>query len=125
MNYNPYIYNNGYYPQQNIPQMGGFQQNQIPFVLINGVDEAKRYIPNINSTVYLRDTNSSLLFEKTCDSQGRTIMRTFELKEMNLDQDNKPVAKPEMATKQDLVDLANGIANRFSDLEKLIGGKNE
>lgn len=114
--FNPNMYNPGY--QQQV-------SNTIPFILINGVDEAKRYIPNLNSTVYLRDTNSSLLFEKTCDSQGRTIMRTFELKEMNLDQDNKPVAKPEVATKQDLLDLANGIGTRFSNLEKLIGGNHE
>lgn len=85
------------------------QNNTLPLLLVNGIDEARRYLVNINSTIYLRDTNSNLIFEKTCDSQGRTIMRTFEMKEVNINEQNQVVDKPQVAYKKDLDELYSKI----------------
>lgn len=109
---NPMFQGNNNNPSMNT------SNNSLPFILINSPDEARRYIPNLNSTVYLKDTNSSLLFEKTCDSQGKTTLRVFELKEMDLGSDNKAVAKPQMATMNDLEKLSNDLNAKLEELKK-------
>ena len=69
------------------------QPTYTPLVFVNGVEGAKAYIVQPNSTIYLRDSDSDKLFIKYCDAQGRSTLRTYALVELD-EQGNKKVAAP-------------------------------
>ena len=92
MNYfNPYQqYNYNQYTQQ--------QTNYLPLTFISGIEGAKAFIVAPNQTVYLKDSDSNILYEKKADAQGRYSLTAFELKPIN------DVSKPQgdFATTNDL-----------------------
>ena len=93
--YNPYAPSysgNSHYQTQNNNMMAQ-QPTYTPLVFVNGVEGAKAYIVQPNSTIYLRDSDSDKLFIKYCDAQGRSTLRTYALVELD-EQGNKKVAAP-------------------------------
>lgn len=85
MNYNPYNqypYNNYQYQQQ--PQMTQPQTTYLPLTFVNGIEGAKAFIVGANQVVYLKDSDSNLMFEKRADSQGKYTLIAYELKSIEL-----------------------------------------
>lgn len=74
------------------------QTNYLPLTFISGIEGAKAFIVAPNQTVYLKDSDSNILYEKKADAQGRYSLTAFELKPIN------DVTKPEgtYATTSDL-----------------------
>ena len=96
MNYNnPYFnpYNQYPYSQPQQPQT-----NYLPLTFISGIEGAKAFIVAPNQTVYLKDSDSNILYEKKADAQGRYSLTAFELKPIS------DVTKPQgdFATTNDL-----------------------
>lgn len=75
MNYNSF----GYTPQQN--------PTYTPLVFVNGIEGAKTYIiSGFNQIVYLKDTESDLMFIKSSDAMGKLYLKAYKLNEVNLDE---------------------------------------
>lgn len=100
------------------PQMQQAQTNYLPLTFVSGIEGAKAFIVPANSIIYLKDSESNLLFEKKADAQGKYTMTAFELKQVDLNNPNKnnDVQQPqvEYLTKKDLKDYAT-----FEDINKL------
>ena len=134
MNYNN-PYNNPYYnpyqqypytqgntqqfqmPQQ--PQAQVQQTNYLPLTFVNGIEGAKAFIVNPNQVIYLKDSDSNLLFEKKADSQGKYTITVFELKQVDY---SRPVQKPvetpiNYATIDDLTKLLVRLENMINELK--------
>ena len=119
-NYNSYGYGgnygyNNYYNQAPV-QPTQTQQNQptyTPLTFVNGIEGAKAYIIPINSTIYLRDSDSDKIFIKSSDSQGRLTLRTYRLIE-----DNNEIPSNSFATRDELRTLEDKIAKLQSMLEE-------
>ena len=80
--YNPYNqYPYAVYPQQPQPQQ---QTNYLPLTFVNGIEGAKAFIVGANQTVYLKDSDSNILFEKKADNQGKYSITAYELKQIDI-----------------------------------------
>lgn len=125
-NYNQYGYGNygynNYYPnQQQASQPQVQQPTYTPLTFVNGTEGAKAYIIPINSTIYLRDSDSDKIFIKSSDSQGRLTLRTYRLIE-----DNNEIPSNSFATRDELRNLEEKIAKLQSMLEeKKVSEKHE
>ncbi len=67
----------------------GYNQNMnyTPLIFVNGLDGAKSYIiSGFNQIVYLKDTESDLLFIKSSDAMGKLYLKAYKLNEVNLDE---------------------------------------
>lgn len=86
---NPYGGNNFYQPAY--PNYSNqYQQPAKPsviFALVNGIDDAKAYILQPNQTAYLKDNNSTFLYEKRADQQGRYTLETYDLVKLDKNED--------------------------------------
>ncbi len=119
-NYNSYGYGgnygyNNYYNQAPV-QPTQTQQNQptyTPLTFVNGIEGAKAYIIPINSTIYLRDSDSDKIFIKSSDSQGRLTLRTYRLIE-----DSNEIPSNSFATRDELRTLEDKIAKLQNMLEE-------
>lgn len=104
-------------PQQ--PQLQQPQTNYLPLTFVSGIEGAKAFIVPANSVIYLKDSESNLLFEKKADSQGKYTMTAFELKQVdpsNPNKNNSNAQQPNVdyLTKKDLKDYAT-----LEDINKL------
>ena len=136
-------YNNPYYnpyqqypytmqPQQPQQQYHQPQQtNYLPLTFVNGIEGAKAFIVGANQVVYLKDSDSNILFEKKADYQGKYTLNAFELKNIDINNIGKPVVvEPnlEVVTKNDLNALETVFVERMnnlsSQLEKLVKTQN-
>ena len=126
MNYNnPYFnpYQAYPYTQQQYQQPQAQQQtNYLPLTFINGIEGAKAFIVAPNQTVYLKDSDSNILYEKKADAQGRYTLSAFELKaiEMNPPSNNPAPTKTEYATTSDLNALKSFFIEQVSILSSEI-----
>lgn len=118
-NYNNYGYGGyGYYnpgPQTQSQQ----QASYIPLTFVNGIEGAKAYIVSPNSTIYLRDSDSDKIYIKSSDAQGRLMMRTYRLVEVN-DRDDKQMTQ-EFATRDELKEIRDKIDEIQSKLKEKDG----
>ena len=118
-NYNNYGYGGyGYYnpgPQTQSQQ----QASYIPLTFVNGIEGAKAYIVSPNSTIYLRDSDSDKIYIKSSDAQGRLMMRTYRLVEVN-DRDDKQITQ-EFATRDELKEIRDKIDEIQSKLKEKDG----
>lgn len=82
-NNNPYIYGNPYYQMpsyyNNHYQQQPQQTNYMPLTFVNGIEGAKAFIVPANSVVYLKDSDSTILFEKKADQQGKYTLLAYNL----------------------------------------------
>lgn len=141
MNYNnPYYNPYQQYPYTMQPQQPQQQQyhqpqpqqtNYLPLTFVNGIEGAKAFIVGANQVVYLKDSDSNILFEKKADYQGKYTLNAFELKNIDINNIGKPVVvEPnlEVVTKNDLNALETVFVERMnnlsSQLEKLVKTQN-
>jgi hypothetical protein len=106
MNYYP-----NYYPTYH---------NQPSYAVVNGIDDAKSFIVNPNCTVFLRDANSNMCFEKWADAQGRYNMKVYNLVEVE--------TNSEYVKQADLRKLEESVNSKFDAITtmlKNLGGNNE
>lgn len=124
MNYNPYnqyqfnpYANNISYPQYQQAQQQ--QTNYLPLTFVNGIEGAKAFIVGANQTVYLKDSDSNVLFEKRADSQGKYSILAYELKQIDLNNVGKPIAQVEYVTVADFKSLENKLKRLSNKIDKL------
>ena len=123
MNYNnPYFNPYQAYPYTQPTQTQQTQTNYLQLTFINGIEGAKAFIVAPNQTIYLKDSDSNILYEKKADAQGRYTLTAFELKPVEI---NTPQAPPTTtyATTNDLNALKSVFMEQMSvissQLEKL------
>ena len=128
--YNPYQqypYTNGYGNQQNYQQVQQ-QTSYLPLTFINGIEGAKAFIVAPNQTVYLKDSDSNILYEKRADQQGKYTLVAYELKPIDLSSNNVVSTKTEYATTSDLNALKSSFIEQMNilsrQIEKLVEAKN-
>jgi hypothetical protein len=120
-------YNNPYFnPYQQYPYTQQYQQpqqqvqtNYLPLTFINGIEGAKAFIVAPNQTIYLKDSDSNILYEKKADAQGRYTLTAFELKPVEI---NTPTTTPTTtyATTSDLNALKSFFTEQMSILSSEI-----
>lgn len=120
MNYNnPYFnpYNQYPYSQPQQPQT-----NYLPLTFISGIEGAKAFIVAPNQTVYLKDSDSNILYEKKADAQGRYSLTAYEMKPVN----DTSKQQGEFATTSDLTALKSMLTEKIDilskDVETLLNG---
>lgn len=121
-------YNNPYYnPYQQYPYTQQYQQPQpqtsyLPLTFINGIEGAKAFIVGANQVVYLKDSDSNILYEKKADAQGKYTLTAYELKQVDIHNNTTPV-KTEYATTNDLAMLKSTFIEQMnilsSEIQKL------
>lgn len=117
MNFNPYNqYPYGGYGSINYQQP---QTNYLPLTFVNGIEGAKAFIVGANQTVYLKDSDSNILFEKRADSQGKYSILAYELKQIDLNNVGKPAAQVEYVTIADFKSLENKLKRLSNKIDKL------
>lgn len=117
-------YNNPYFnPYQQYPYTQPTQQqtpmtNYLQLTFINGIEGAKAFIVAPNQTIYLKDSDSNILYEKKADAQGRYTLTAFELKPVEI---NTPTAqvKTEYATTSDL----NALKSFFTEQVNILSSE--
>jgi hypothetical protein len=118
-------YNNPYFnPYQQYPYTQPTQQqtpmtNYLQLTFINGIEGAKAFIVAPNQTIYLKDSDSNILYEKKADAQGRYTLTAFELKPVEINTPTAPV-KTEYATTSDLNALKSFFTEQVSILSSEI-----
>ena len=116
--YNQYPYtNNVYQPQYQQPQ----QTTYLPLTFVNGIEGAKAFIVGANQTVYLKDSDSNILYEKRADQQGRYTLTAYEMNKIDM---NNP-APVKYAQICDLNALNEKVNILSSKVEKLITTQNK
>jgi hypothetical protein len=124
-------YNNTYFnPYQQYPYTQQVQQPQpqiqtsyLPLTFVSGLEGAKAFIVGANQVVYLRDSDSNILYEKKADAQGRYTLTAYELKPIDNNAQTQQT-KSEYATTNDLVALKSFFIEQMnilsSDLKKCV-----
>lgn len=122
-------YNNPYFnPYQQYPYTQPTQQqapltNYLQLTFINGIEGAKAFIVAPNQTIYLKDSDSNILYEKKADAQGRYTLTAFELKPVEINAQTQQT-KSEYATTNDLIALKSFFIEQMnilsSDLKKCV-----
>lgn len=149
--YTPYSYNtNGNYGynqqsyQQNYQQMNNYQPNQnsysnyqqgqmqqaqtiyYPLTYVNGIEGAKAFIVQPNQIIYLKDSDSDILYEKKSDEKGISVLKAFKLQEIDLTSNNankQPIQQNANYITNDI--LMNQIANLENNFDNKINKINE
>lgn len=117
MNFNPYNqYPYGGYSNMNYQQP---QTNYLPLTFVNGIEGAKAFIVGANQTVYLKDSDSNVLFEKRADGQGKYSILAYELKQIDLNNVGKPTTQVEYVTIADFKSLENKLKRLSNKIDKL------
>ena len=130
--YNQYPYTN--YMNANVqyqqPQPIQQQTTYLPLTFVNGIEGAKAFIVGANQTIYLKDSDSNVLFEKKADSQGKYTILAYELKPLELSNIGKEtkVEQINYMTFEDFKKYEMKFENTIEELKKKIeglGGSNE
>lgn len=117
-------YNNPYFnPYQQYPYTQPTQQqtpmtNYLQLTFINGIEGAKAFIVAPNQTIYLKDSDSNILYEKKADAQGRYTLTAFELKPVEINTPTAPI-KTEYATTSDL----NALKSFFTEQVNILSSE--
>ena len=120
-------YNNPYFnPYQQYPYTQPTQQqtpmtNYLQLTFINGIEGAKAFIVAPNQTIYLKDSDSNILYEKKADAQGRYTLTAFELKPVEINTPTAPTQPTAYATTSDL----NALKSIFMEQMNIITRKLE
>lgn len=133
MNYNnPYFnpYQSYPYTQQQYQQpQQQMQTNYLQLTFINGIEGAKAFIVAPNQTIYLKDSDSNILYEKKADAQGRYTLTAFELKQIDINNQTNNAQPTTYATTNDLNALKTAFSEQMNiitnQLEKLVKSQNK
>lgn len=113
MNYNnPYFNPYNQYPYSQ-PQPQPQQTNYLPLTFVSGIEGAKAFIVAPNQVIYLKDSDSNILYEKRADAQGRYSLVAYEMNPVN---DSKPTS--DYATTSDLNALKSMLTEKIDILSK-------
>lgn len=121
-------YNNPYFnPYQQYPYTQPTQQqtpmtNYLQLTFINGIEGAKAFIVAPNQTIYLKDSDSNILYEKKADAQGRYTLTAFELKQIEM---NTPTPAPTQQTAYATTNDLNALKSTFMEQMNIITSKLE
>ena len=116
--YNQYPYtNNVYQPQYQQPQ----QTTYLPLTFVNGIEGAKAFIVGANQTVYLKDSDSNILYEKRADQQGRYTLTAYEMNKIDMN-NPAPVKYAQICDLNALNEKVNILSGK---VEKLITTQNK
>ena len=116
--YNQYPYtNNVYQPQYQQPQ----QTTYLPLTFVNGIEGAKAFIVGANQTVYLKDSDSNILYEKRADQQGRYTLTAYEMNKIDMN-NTVPVKYAQICDLNALNEKVNILSSK---VEKLITTQNK
>lgn len=127
MNYNnpynqyPYtMFNNNQQPTYNNNMYGQYQQQPqqttyLPLTFVNGIEGAKAFIVGANQTVYLKDSDSDMLYEKRADGQGRYSIKAYKLQEVEF-------GKSKVETSYVTIEMFN---RTIEELKAQLGGLND
>ena len=111
--YNQYPYaNTVYQPQYQQPQ----QTTYLPLTFVNGIEGAKAFIVGANQTVYLKDSDSNILYEKRADQQGRYTLTAYEMNKIDMNNPT-PVKYAQICDLNALNEKVNILSSK---VEKLI-----
>lgn len=122
-------YNNPYFnPYQQYPYtQPQIQTSYLPLTFVSGLEGAKAFIVGANQVVYLRDSDSNILYEKKADAQGRYTLTAYELKPIDNNAQTQQT-KSEYATTNDLIALKSFFIEQMnilsSDLKKCVKTQN-
>lgn len=111
------------YPTQNSQPI---QTSYLPLTFVNGVEGAKAFIVGANQIIYLKDSDSNILFEKKADQQGKYTLTAFELKPIDINNIGKDTVKNPISTdrfimKEDIKDFVT--KNDLNALETIFESK--
>ena len=133
--YNQFPYTNYNYQQPNTMNyqqpMQQPQTTYLPLTFVNGIEGAKAFIVGANQVVYLKDSDSNILFEKKADAQGKYSISAFELKQIELNNIGKEpkIEQNNYITFEDLKKYEMKFEKTIEDLQNQIkslsGGSNE
>lgn len=107
------------YPQ-NVQAQQQVQTNYLPLTFVNGIEGAKAFIVSPNQVIYLKDSDSDILFEKKADNQGKYELNAFRLTKIDInnvgkDTNANPISTDRFIMKEDLKGYAT--LDDFSKLE--------
>ena len=99
-----------YYNQQPQSHQAQPQTNYLPLTFVSGIEGAKAFIVAPNQIVYLKDSDSNILFEKKADQQGKYTLTAFELKPIDINNIGKdtvanPISTDRFIMKEDIKDF--------------------
>lgn len=132
--YNNYMYNQypSYQSQQQYYQQNQQKQKALPLVYVNGLVGAKAYIVAPNEKIYLKDSESNLMFVKTANQEGVSNIEAFELMSVSLEDINKPSSQKQQemqfAKESDLFALRDkfmGEIDKLSNSVKMLLGSSK
>ena len=109
---NPYASLMGQNPYYNQPMNNQqfFQQEPTQSLIrVNGIEGAKAYQMNANSTVALFDSNNDLMYVKTTDGAGFPSIRTFNFVEIK--QNEKSSGSQDYISRQEFEEFKKELMN--------------
>lgn len=116
-----------YYNQQQMQQSQPQQQtNYLPLTFVNGIEGAKAFIVGARQVVYLKDSDSNILYEKKADEQGKYTLTAYELKQVDInnigkDTNANPISTDRFIMKDDIKDFVT--KNDLNALETIFESK--
>ena len=83
------------------------QTTYLPLTFVNVIEGAKAFIVGANQTIYLKDSDSNILFEKKADSQGKYTLIAFKLEQIDInnigkDTNANPISTDRFIMKEDI-----------------------
>lgn len=112
------FYNNTGY---DYPYMQQQRPNQLPLIIVNGLEGTNEIIVFPNQSVYLKDSNSNMLFIKQADAQGRYSLKAYDLKEVSLNDIGKPIDNG--VTRDDFKELTNHVSILTQKIDSILKSK--
>lgn len=101
--------------------------NYIPMMLVAGLEGTKEIIVLPNQSVYLKDSDSNMMFLKQADAQGRYSLKAYDLKEIALEDIGKPSPSLNVITREDFEvfkkDLTDSVNILNQKIDSMFKGK--
>lgn len=86
-------------------------------IRVNGIDGARAYQMNANSTVALFDSNSDIMYIKTTDGAGFPTIRSFRFEEMTSGTDEYVSRKDFESFRKEMMDYAKQLIPTAGETE--------
>lgn len=105
------------------------QMNYMPLVLVDNIDEVKRYIVQPNQVVYLKIRNSNVIYEKSANNQGEYAINEYSKIDNNSNNGNQIINQEKIdlsqyITKSDFEAFKGSLEERMNNLSSKIEKRN-
>lgn len=132
--YNGYPYQNQQQQYQqtlnnynNYQTMQNQQRAKCDYLAISNIEEVKSFLMQPNTTVFFKDVNNKVIYEKKSDSQGISEIRAF--KEINLESksnNNEYITAHQFNTfKNEIEQKINDCIQKTQNMNPIEGNNNE